>query len=444
MVFIQQFFAGFRLIFAGLVCLSFSYGAIADQTPELNEKLLNAISHNDLGEVQRFVDDGASPEASNASGLSAIDIAVDNGFYNIAHFLIAAHKKNLQTIQAPSNKQISNSVSLSIIDKISNFFKYESPEVPATTSVSALTVTPKASPVNTTDSQPNLFTKLSKLILDFLPAVSGDVPQPLHSVIRPRLVDTKAKGDEKVIYPVTDLTISSEDPYKIEKIVQTIVPPLVKIPDQANVSYVAKAKSVGASTLPKAVPRKIKQSDLVFGGRGRLGDLFKDTDLNTESCVFKSSWKSAFCIEAFNWPSEIHQVLGGFGGVVGKEYSIVHYLSGKSVQYHGLFPSQSFGTIASLLTSNFGAPTEAHKAITSMLAAAEFPNRVFRWVSSAIDDLPPLILEIREIDDLRWSLPPDPLNGVIRMYRRGEPSVFKILTAADLMLLKIRKSGQQN
>jgi hypothetical protein len=36
------------------------------------------------------------------------------------------------------------------------------------------------------------------------------------------------------------------------------------------------------------------------------------------------------------------------------------------------------------------------------------------------------------------------LNGVIRMYRRGEPSVFKILTAADLMLLKIRKSGQQN
>ena len=176
MVFIQQFCAGFRLIFVGLVCLSYSYGAIADQTPELNEKLLNAISHNDLGEVQRFVDEGASPEASNASGLSAIDIAVDNGFYNIAHFLIAAHKKNLQTIQAPSNKQISNSDSLSIIDKISNFFKYESPEVPATTSVSALTVTPKASPVNTTDSQPNLFTKLSKSILDFLPAVSGNAP----------------------------------------------------------------------------------------------------------------------------------------------------------------------------------------------------------------------------------------------------------------------------
>jgi len=113
------------------------------------------------------------------------------------------------------------------------------------------------------------------------------------------------------------------------------------------------------------------------------------------------------------------------------------------VHYLGLFPSHFFGVIASLLPLNFGAPTEAPKVMTSMIAAADLPNRVFRWVAVEIDDLPPLILEIREIDDLRWSLPPDPLNGVIRMFRRGEPSVFKTLTAADLMLLTIRKGGQQ-
>jgi hypothetical protein len=174
-----------------------------------------------------------------------------------------------------------------------------------------------------------------------------------------------------------------------------------------------------------------------------LGDLFKATDGNAKNCILKSSWKSSFCIETFNWPSSIQAVLGTFVGLVGNGHSIVHYLNGKSVQFHGLFPSQSFSILASLLSSYLGAPTDTPNVMTSMLAAAEVPNRVFRWVAGAIDDQPPLILEIREIDDLRWSLPPDPLNGVIRMYWKGEPSVFKILTAADLLLLQIRKGSQQ-
>ena len=93
--------------------------------------------------------------------------------------------------------------------------------------------------------------------------------------------------------------------------------------------------------------------------------------------------------------------------------------------------------------SKFGAPTEAPKTTTAMLGAASQPNRVYRWVTATTDDQPPVILEMREIDDLRWSLPPDRLNGLIRMYRKGEASIFKILTAADLLLLQIIKGGQQ-
>jgi hypothetical protein len=443
MVFIKQFCAVFRLFFFGLMCLFYNYAVIAGQTSELDEKLLKAISHNNLAEVQRFVAEGASTEVSNASGLSAIDIAVDNGFYDIAHFLIEAHKKNLQVTLAHSNKKVLNSRSPSIIDKVSNFFKSEASEVPIRKNTPKLPVTRKASIVNNYGSGINLFTKLTDVILNFLPDGTIDAPQTLNRVKLLELRDAKAPEDEKVFYPVTDFTKSTEDPYRIEKRVQTKTPPLPRTPDKVNSRYVAKAKLADILTLPKAVPRNIKQKDLVFGGRGRLGDLFKATEFNAESCIVKSSWKSSFCIEAFNWPSPIQKVVGTFGGLVGNGHSIVHYVNVKSVQFHGLFQSQSFSIIASLLTSYLGAPTETFKMMTSMLAADEVQNRVFRWVAAATDDQLPLILEIREIDDLRWSLPPDPLNGVIRMYWKGEPSVFKILTAADLLLLKIRKGGQQ-
>ena len=108
MVFIKQFCAVFRLFFFGLMCLFYNYAVIAGQTSELDEKLLKAISHNNLAEVQRFVAEGASTEVSNASGLSAIDIAVDNGFYDIAHFLIAIQKENPQAKRDTSNKQFFN------------------------------------------------------------------------------------------------------------------------------------------------------------------------------------------------------------------------------------------------------------------------------------------------------------------------------------------------
>jgi hypothetical protein len=442
-VFIQQFLASFRLICVGLICLSYSYGVLANQTSELNGKLFKAISRNDFIEVQRFVGEGASPEASNASGLSAIDIAVDNGFYDIAHFLIEANKKKLQAIPASSSTQVLNSEPSSIIDKIGNFFKSEPSVVAKTKSNSKLSVTPKTSTVNTSPFGFNLFTQLTDTILDFLPDNFSNAPQPLHIVKQPGLHASKRAEDEKVIYPVIDYTILTKNPYEIEKIDQTNILPLVKKEDKPTPNYIAETVSSGVSKLPSSMPRNLKQSDLVFGGRGRLGDLFEATDVNAESCIIKSSWKSFFCIESFTWPSEIQNALGNFGGLVGNGHSIVHYLNGESVQFHGLFPSNSFGIIASLLTRDLGAPTEAPTVMTSMLAEAELPNIVFKWIAPEVDDQPPIILEIRKIDDLRWSLPPDRLNGVIRMYRQGESSVFKILTAADLLLLQIRKGGQQ-
>ena len=443
----RQYCAVFKLLSVGLVCLTYSYGAFADQASNLTKKLLDAVSNNDLSAVQQIVGEGANPRSNNENGFSAIDIAVDRGFFDIAHFLLAAQKQNTRGRSEASKLSAKKQNSIqsdgpSLIDTISDFFKTNLSDT------SAIKTVPKPAPVqkeaitNSPDIESNPFTKLTDVILDFLPDSPQDEVQPIHNGNASGSLVPKIGSNEKVVYSVTDLT-EAENPYKIERMVQTKEPSTTHVPIKSITEPVVKAKPVAVVSLPRIKSKNLTQNDLVFGGRGRLGAVFEDMDDGADSCVLKASWKSAFCIEAFNWPSEIQNEFGTFGGVSGNGQSIVHYLNGKSVQYHGRFPTQSFDLIASYLMSKLGAPTEAPKIITAMLAAAKRPNRVYRWIAPTTDDQPPVILEIREIDDLRWSLPPDRLNGLIRMYRKGETSIFKILTAADLLLLQVRKGGQR-
>ena len=621
----RQNCAVFKFLSVGLMCLTYSFGGFANQTPDLAKKLLGAVANNDLGAVQQIIGEGADPRSNNENGISAIDMAVDKGFFDIAHLLLAAQKQNTRGLSKPSKisaekQSLDQPDGPSVIDTISDFFKTnvsnasivkaepkpvlvekkkitntpdiesnpftkltdaildflpdglqdevetihnvkpkvligsktgsdekviypvadlteaESPykidkvvqvkELPrALESVKSITepvvnvqpvaVAPlpnvksrnltqnllaaqkqntqgfskssklsaekqsleqpdgpsaidiisdffktnvsnaslvKAEPkpvlvekkkiTNTPDIESNPFTKLTDAILDFLPDGLQDEVETIHNVKPKVLIGSKTGSDEKVIYPVADLT-EAESPYKIDKVVQVKELPRALESVKSITEPVVNVQPVAVAQLPNIKPRNLTQNDLVFGGRGRLDTVFEKVGNRADSCVIKASQKSVFCIESFNWPSEIQNGFETFGGVSGSGQSIVHYLNGKSVQYHGRFPNQSFNPIASYIMSKFGAPTEAPKTTTAMLGAASQPNRVYRWVTATTDDQPPVILEMREIDDLRWSLPPDRLNGLIRMYRKGEASIFKILTAADLLLLQIIKGGQQ-
>ena len=443
----RQNCAIFKFFFVGLVCLTYSFGGFADQTPDLAKKLLGAVANNDLGAVQQIVGEGADPRSNNENGLSAIDIAVDRGFFDIAHFLLAAKKQNTRSLSKPfklsAEKQSSEQPDgSSVIDTISNFFKTNVFDASIVKAEPTPVLLEKKAIISTPKIKSNPFTKLTDAILDFLPDSPQDEVQPIQNVKPTRPIDSITGPDKKVIYPVADLT-EAENPYKIEKVVQIKELPRALESVKSITEPVVNVQPVAVAPLPNVKPRNLTQNDLMFGGRGRLDAVFEKMGNEADSCVIKASWKSAFCIESFNWPSEIQNEFGTFGGVSGNRQSIVHYLNGKSVQYHGRFPNQSFNPIANYIMSKLGAPTEAPKIITAMLGAAKQPNQVYRWITATTDDQPPVILEMREIDDLRWSLPPDRFNGLIRMYRKGEASIFKILTAADLLLLQIRKGGQQ-
>jgi hypothetical protein len=59
--------------------------------------LFEAVATNDLARVRAVIAEGADPNIRNGAGKTAAEIAVDRGYFDIAHFLLAAQK----TAQAP-------------------------------------------------------------------------------------------------------------------------------------------------------------------------------------------------------------------------------------------------------------------------------------------------------------------------------------------------------
>ena len=56
---------------------------------EINKRLFDAINGNDLEAVKQSVEEGADVEARNPFGMTAVDLAVDLGRYEIAFYLMS-------------------------------------------------------------------------------------------------------------------------------------------------------------------------------------------------------------------------------------------------------------------------------------------------------------------------------------------------------------------
>ncbi|NQV98703.1 MAG: ankyrin repeat domain-containing protein [Rhodospirillales bacterium] len=72
------------LFIAGLLCLTLAGAGVAATKDALSKNLIEAVWKNDLPAVQRLVGEGADPNATDEKGFSAVDIAVDKGFFDIA------------------------------------------------------------------------------------------------------------------------------------------------------------------------------------------------------------------------------------------------------------------------------------------------------------------------------------------------------------------------
>ncbi len=250
---------------------------------------------------------------------------------------------------------------------------------------------------------------------------------------------------EPLKYKVTDL-VGAKNPYAPDPPTASDFDEPNGVPNSASRSPVVRLQKKQTEKVSAPNPQlkaraKLPEDSLLFGDRGLINLSIEQAGVAREDCVVKPAWRSHFCLQVLSWPAEVQPAFGTPSFFIGGGTTIVHYLDGNAVQYHGTFPTRSFDIIKNHLISLYGEPTAVPEIMTAFLAEPKRRNPAFQWIATAQNESPEIVMEIRKIDDLRWSSPPDKDNGVIRMYRQGDKSVFRLLSAADLLLLQVRKGN---
>ena len=156
-------------------------------------------------------------------------------------------------------------------------------------------------------------------------------------------------------------------------------------------------------------------------------------------CVNKIRWNTVYCIEPLAWLSDLASAFNISSNFYRGPKSIVEYVAGRSVQIHVLFNTEEIQRVTKHFTGRYGRPTEQPEIWTDLIGRKKRPNRTLRWRNRDSKTGEVTVLEIREIDDLRWSSPPDTRHGALRIYTEKRGSVFKLLSWTDLLLVQLRR-----
>ena len=128
----------------------------ADATQkQATERLFNAVHSNDFAAVQSSVGAGADVEARNSWGVTAAELAVDKGYFRIAHYLVSVrnfqHSKAEQAVAAVPTTQAggsTGSAAPAVSDKATARNAAASP--PAHAGTARTPAMPAAAPATTT------------------------------------------------------------------------------------------------------------------------------------------------------------------------------------------------------------------------------------------------------------------------------------------------------
>ena len=78
---------------------------------QLTNKLFGAVLINNISDVRLLITQGADINATNQEGLTPAGLAIERGFYGIAHYIVGIRNQNLMksTAELPLNKRRSKS-----------------------------------------------------------------------------------------------------------------------------------------------------------------------------------------------------------------------------------------------------------------------------------------------------------------------------------------------
>ena len=472
-------------LFAGLlaVMLVISPIQILAQGSGLNEptrRLFQAVHDNNMSAVQISVTDGANIEAVDENGLAPVDIAVDEGFFDIAHFLLSV--RNARDV-AVKDQSYDDQGQGQVAAKTLKATSAPVPAAPVVKKLSGAVTRPTLPPLPVwPKGKPNPFDpKAPGATLPVLGKVEGKVESALESkaLVNPPPKAAAAKPAET--YPVVKqktpsiprlqpapevrvANVEAKPPASFIKESSNFFsglfggaskPPSPETPKEPKPindaasgggwvvrdvkTYAGDAKRPTAITEKKIPPAPLGHYlsgiTLTLGRSVRLGaPRLAKGGAKSKPCIEKKNGTLAFCIETVDWPERIKPYFQVNSIIYQGAKAIARYDDGVATSYYVIFPTGSYPTVVKYYTKKFGNPTKTLNRSIAPLAKARRKNPTTIWQSIDTVTKQVTTLEVREFDDTRGIFP-DTRHGVAMLYQQWSSPIFPNLSTMELIVL---------
>ena len=84
----------------GMSAPIFAQSLTPSEISALNKRLFAAVDANNLSTVRTVLTAGASPTAVNEDGLTSAGLAIEKGYFDMAHFILAVRNQRTEARQA--------------------------------------------------------------------------------------------------------------------------------------------------------------------------------------------------------------------------------------------------------------------------------------------------------------------------------------------------------
>jgi len=360
----------------------------------LDGLLIRAVRNNNLDAVRAIVRAGADVATPAANGQTALDIAIKDGHFDIANYLVLARRLQQREIEKQLWKSDLHVRAEMIVEK-----------------------------------QP-----ISPAKPPFWPAPGI---KPFYSAI-----------DEIKLPALIKVTASMKPAARVQDRIAGFISPGERAEKNARVDLARLLKGGNKSrhveptvkramrTMPLSNLRKsLVNVQLTLGESVSTGQAQWPRGMaEPNACVTKRRRDVVFCIVPVDWPRAIEGAFAINNVLYQGTRAIARYDGGRTNHYHTLFDTDSFDQIFAYLGLRYGPPTDVWKRIIAPFGKPRQPNPTYVWKSINSETGQVTILEIRKFDDAR-TIFPDLQHGALRLYVAGAPAVFPAITALDIMTI---------
>lgn len=423
---------------------------------EATQNLFDAVHRNDLGAAQSSVAAGADITAVNDWGLTPVDLAVDKGYFGIAHYLLSL--RNFREAAGQAAPAPPQSAPAPPASRAPILQSVPAPPVAALAPGAGAPVEVAGPAPSWPAGQPNPFD----------PDAAADTNIPVIGRVR---------GPKGATTPPPPAEVAAPRPRKPQRAVATAAPSIRRAEPTASTAGDRAADESGGffqtladafrSTPPKKrgdagdgaveaarvrlpaprlpppadVPREdLDKVALALGRSAGLGKAAPSTPEEPEAgvrCVQTAGGATVVCMEPVDWPEEMAPLVQVKSGMYQGARALVRYDDGKATRLHALFPTDSFDAVVAFLTRRFGPPV---KTLDRGAAGRTNPTALWMSVDPVTDQV--VALEVRKFDDVRGAFP-DTARGAMMLFPAATAPVFPRLPLLklELEMMKPRRAG---